>query len=166
MFYDFAVTVPANTPELIPKTQEMKLTAGVIQKVSILFPPGPHGMVKLKLMEGGHQFLPTNPDGYFASDDEVLNIDEFYGLESAPYTLKAIAYSPDTTYNHTLRVRIGILRPEDVEKQSGLMVALKKFLKMVGLGAMVFMLYQFWRSVRLARYKSDAPDWARHWVIQ
>ena len=134
MFYDFAVTVLANTLESAPKEETLKLTAGVIQKVSILFPPGPHGMVKLKLMEGGHQFLPTNPEGYFATDDEVLNIDEFYELKSEPYSLKAVAYSPDTTYPHTISVRIGILRPEEVEKGSGLMVALRKFLKMVGVG--------------------------------
>ena len=134
MFYDFAVTVLANTLESAPKEQTLKLTTGVIQKVSILFPPGPHGMVKLKLLEGGHQFLPTNPEGYFASDDEVLDIDEFHELTSAPYSLKAVAYSPDTIYPHTISIRIGILRPEDVEKGSGLMLALKKFLKMIGLG--------------------------------
>ena len=133
MFYDFAVEVTANTLESAPKEQSLKLTAGVIQRLSILFPPGPHGMVKLKLMEGGHQFLPTNPEGYFATDDEVLNIDEFYELKTEPYTLKAVAFSPGTTYNHTISMRIGILRPEEVEKASGLMAALKKFLKLVGL---------------------------------
>ena len=134
MFYDFAIAVPANTLESAPVEQTLKLTAGVIQKVSLLFPPGPHGMVKLKLMEGGHQFLPTNPEGYFASDDEALNIDEFYELTSEAYSLKAVAYSDGTTYNHTVSVRIGILRPEEVEKSSGLMMALKRFFKLVGIG--------------------------------
>ncbi len=134
MFYDFAVTVTAGTPESSPASQALKLTAGVIQKVSILFPPGPHGMVKLKLMQGGHQFLPTNPDGVFATDDEVLDIDEFYELKSEPYELKAVVYSPGTSYPHTISVRIGILRPEEVERASGLMVSLKKFLKLVGIG--------------------------------
>ena len=134
MFYDFAITVPANTLESAPVSQALKLSMGVIQKVYLLFPPGPHGMVKLKILEGGHQFLPTNPDGYFASDDEVLNIDEYYELISEPYSLKAVAYSPGTTYNHTISVRIGILRPEEVEKSSGLMMALKRFFKLVGIG--------------------------------
>lgn len=134
MFYDFAITVPANTLESAPVVQSLKLTAGVIQKVSILFPPGPHGMVKLRLRENGHQFLPTNPDGYFASDDEVLEIDEFYELTTEPYSLKAVGYSDGTTYNHTISVRIGILRPEEVERSSGLMMALKRFFKLVGIG--------------------------------
>ena len=134
MFYDFAIVIAANTLESAPVEQTLKLTAGVIQKVSLLFPPGPHGMVKLKLMEGGHQFLPTNPEGYFCSDDEVLNIDEFYELTSGDYSLKAVAYSEGTLFPHTISLRIGILRPEEVEKSSGLMMALRRFFKLVGLG--------------------------------
>ncbi len=134
MFYDFAVIVPADTLESAPKKQELKLTAGVIQKVAILYPPGPHGMVKLRLMDGGHQFLPTNPDGYFASDDEALNIDEYYPLSSTPYILQAVAYSPGTNYDHTIAIRIGVLRPEDIETTSPVVTGIKKLLKLVGIG--------------------------------
>lgn len=135
MFYDFAVTVPADTTEAAPLEQDLKLTAGVIQKVSMLFPPGPHGMVRIRLMVGGHQLLPTNPDGYFATDDEALNIDEWYPLDAEPFSLKAVGTSPGTTYPHTISIRIGVLRPDEVEQSSGLMIALKKFLKMVGIGS-------------------------------
>lgn len=134
MFYDFAVTVTANTLENVPKEQEIKLTAGVIQKVHVLYPPGPHGMVKLRIMEGGHQYLPSNPEGYFWSDDEVVKADDEYYELKEPYILKVVAFSPDTTYNHTIGVRISILRPEEIEKQSGLFLLLRKFLKLVGLG--------------------------------
>lgn len=134
MFYNFAITVLANTLESAPKEQEMKLTAGVIQEVNILFPPGLDGMVKLRIMEGGHQFLPTNPEGYFATDNEVIVIPGQYYELKEPYTLKAVAYSPDTTYNHTIDVRIDVIRPEEVEKQSSWIMAIKKFLKLVGVG--------------------------------
>lgn len=134
MFYEYGITVTANTLEASPVTQELKLTAGVIQKVHILFPPGPHGMVKLRLMEGGHQYLPTNPEGYFWSDDEVVKADDEYYHLADPYILKVVAYSPGTTYPHTIGVRISILRPEEIEAQSGWIMAIKKFLKMVGVG--------------------------------
>ena len=134
MFYEFSIEVTANTLESAPKEQELKLCAGVIQKVHVLFPPGPHAMVKLRFKEGGHQYLPTNPEGDIASDDEVWEADDEYHELGSPYILKAVAYSPGTTYNHTLRGRISILRPEEVEKASGIIVALKKFLKLVGLG--------------------------------
>jgi len=132
MFYDFAVTIPAGTTDADPFSQDLNLTAGVIEKVSILFPPGPHGMVKIRLLQGSHQFIPTNPDGYLASDDEALDIDEYYELKAAPYVLTVLGSSPGTTYDHTINIRIGILRPEDVEKTSALTIALKKFLKLIG----------------------------------
>lgn len=134
MFYDFAITVSANTLEASPKTQVLKLTAGVIQQVSILFPPGPHGMVKVRLLHGSHQFIPLNTDGYVSSDDESLDIPEFYPLDAEPYELKFIGYSPGTTYDHTIYIRINVLRPEDVEKTSGIMVQLKRLLKFMGVG--------------------------------
>lgn len=133
MFYDFAFTVPANTLEATLVSQELKLTAGVIQQVKLLFPPGPHGMVKVKIMDGIHQVLPTNPDGYFATDDEVLNIDEHLEVDPSHNSLTAVGYSPGTTYDHTISIRIGILRPEDVEKTSMLASGLKKLLALMGI---------------------------------
>lgn len=132
MYYDFAVTVPANTLDANPHTQELKLTAGVIQNVRVLFPPGPHGMVKVRLMHEAHQFLPTNPDGYFASDNEPITIDEYYTLDAEPFGLTVVASSPGTAYPHTIPIRIGVLRPEEVEASSGLMSALRKFLNLIG----------------------------------
>ncbi len=132
---EYAITIPANTLESAPVEQEMKLTAGVIQRVHILFPPGCHSLVKVRIMEGGHQYLPTNPEGEIASDDEVWKADDEYYELKEPYILKVACYSPGTIYPHDIRIRIGILRPEEVEQASGLMVALKKFLKLVGIGS-------------------------------
>ena len=112
MFYDFAITIPADTLEAAPVTQVLKLTYGVIHEIDVLYPPGPHAMVKLRIKTNGHQLIPTNPDGYLASDDEVVRIPEYYQLFEAPYSLKAIAYSPGTTYPHTLAIRIGVLLPD------------------------------------------------------
>ncbi|MBI2869388.1 MAG: hypothetical protein HYX96_06150 [Chloroflexi bacterium] len=134
MFYDFSFTVPANTPASAPASLEMKLTRGIVHNVKLLFPPGPHGMVKVGILHGLHQFLPTNPDGYFASDDENINIDEHYELTEAPFILKAVGYSPGTTYNHTISIRIGILSPEIIEPYAGVSGMLRKFLKLVGVG--------------------------------
>ena len=134
MFYDFSVTVPANTLDSAPVSQQLKLTEGVVQKVSILFPPGPHGMVKVRIMSDGHQLLPTNPEGYFASDNEIINIDEWYPLGAGSNVLRIIASSPGTSYDHTISGRFGVLRPEEIEAQSGLMSGIKKFLALVGIG--------------------------------
>lgn len=130
---EFAVTIPANTLATAPVTQEMKLTAGVVQRVHILFPPGCVCLVKVRIYEGGHQFLPWNPEGDIATDGEVWRADDEYYELHEPYILKAVCYNLDDTYDHEIRIRIGLLRTEDVEKQSGIMIALKKFLQLVGI---------------------------------
>ncbi len=133
MFYDFAFTVPLNTLDNAPVTQQLKIGKGIIHRVALLFPPGPHGMVKVKLYQGGHQFLPTNPEGSFASDDEILVLDEHYELTSAPYILTAVGSSPGTTYPHTISIRIGLLAPELINPFMGLPGLMQKFLKLVGI---------------------------------
>ena len=133
MFYDFALVIPAATPESAPAGINMKLTAGVIYAVKLLFPPGPHGMVKVRIMEGGHQFLPTNPDGYFASDDEVIDIDEYQELAPGGNELKVTGYSPGTTYPHTIAVRFGILGKDVLSPTVGIGGMLNKLLGFFGL---------------------------------
>lgn len=134
MFYDFALTVPADTQETSPAELRMKLTAGILHNVRILFPPGPHGLVKIRILEDGHQFLPTNPDGYFASDDEAIAIDEYYPLTAEPYTMRAIGYSPGTVYPHTIAIRIGILPSTSLQETTSLNDMLKKMLRFFGVG--------------------------------
>jgi len=134
MFYDFAVTVPAGTPESAPVEQEINLTSGQIQKVHILFPPGPHGLVKVRIFDGGHQYLPTNPDGYFWSDDEVVKAeDEAYDLSGAE-SMKILAYSPGTSYDHTIGVRVSISRPDELTAKNPLVAGLQSLLKLIGVG--------------------------------
>lgn len=134
MFYDFALTIPAATAEASPASVTMKLTAGIIYAVKLLFPPGPHGMVKLRIRHGLHQLLPTNPDGYFASDDEVINIDEYYELKPGQAELTAVGYSPGTTYPHTVAIRVGILDAGTLNPAGGIASMFSKLFRFLGLG--------------------------------
>jgi hypothetical protein len=134
MFYDFAITIPANTPKASPVVTELKLTAGVIHRVEIQFPAGCMGLAHIAINDGLHQLLPTNPDGDFASDDYVIPIDEYYPMPGGDYILTARGWNMDDTYPHTLSVRIGILSGDVIAPLSGLGGALKKFLKLVGIG--------------------------------
>ncbi len=133
MFYDFAIAVPAGTLESAKVEQELHLGAGIIHNVRILFPPGPHAMVRVRLLHWESPFVPTNFDGYLASDDEVIVIDEYFELKTAPYTLKAQLWSPGTTYPHTIDIRVGLLAAEDVNPAAGLGGMLGKLLNFFGI---------------------------------
>lgn len=134
MFYDFAVVVPAGTTEAAPKVETLKLTKGIIHRVEVEFPSGCKGYVSLALYHQEHQVWPTNPSGEFSTSGYTIPIDEHYRLHTKPYSLKARAWSPDATYNHTITVRIGILPQEVLSPLTGLGAMFKKFFKMLGIG--------------------------------
>lgn len=134
MFYDFSVEVPAGRPASNPVIQELKLTAGIIVRVDIGFPRGCNGYVYCRVKQGEHQILPHNPDQVFRWDGEAIECPMYLPLVTAPYTLKVEAYSPSAVYNHTLSIRVALMREEEMYPTTGVMGALRKFLKLVGVG--------------------------------
>ncbi len=129
MFYDFAITVPANTAQASPVTQELKLTGGVIHYVEFSFPSGcaditggAGPLVHVQLRQPEASYLPTNPDGSFAADNYVIKFNEHKELKAGEHTLKAVLWNLDDTYAHTVTIRIGVLQRDAV-----LVLALAKF---------------------------------------
>jgi hypothetical protein len=133
MFYSVDVPVPANTPESAPVLQELKLTAGVINRIEVQCPAGNQALLKSQIYYHEHQAWPTNPDGSFSADDYVIAFDEYFPLDEEPYTVKIKAWNLSTKLPHTVTVRIGVIRPEDVEKSSGFVSGLKNLLRLIGI---------------------------------
>lgn len=134
MFYDFAVTVPASTAEASPVTQGMKLTTGIVHRVEVQFPAGCAGLAHCAVEHDGHQFLPTNPDGDFASDDFTVVIDEHYELKKGNTLMRARAWNDDDTYQHTITIRVGIMDSKLWLTLLKVITGLQKMLKLVGVG--------------------------------
>ena len=110
MLFEYEVAIPANTLANAPVVQTLKLTKGIIHKIEITGDGGEHSLVKVALTEDGHQAFPTNPDGQFHPHWFPIAYDVYHPLQEAPYQLKARAWSPGTTYDHSCIVRIGIER--------------------------------------------------------
>jgi len=134
MFYSFEVVVPADTGEDAPVEQTLKLTRGVIHLVEVRFKYGPNFMVGARLYHEGHQLYPTNPDEDIREDGRAVVFPDYFPLDIAPYALKVRAYSPNTTYPHTIYIRVGVLAEEEVAPMGGLGGMLQKFLSLVGIG--------------------------------
>ena len=132
MFYDFAVTVPAGTLATSPVEQKLKLTEGVILRVDVEFPAGCRGYVSLVLKHEGHQLYPTNPSEQFNTEDFTVGIWDIYPLYTAPYSLTAIAWAPETNYPHTITVRVDEVRAEDLEAILPFLSGLSKLLRLMG----------------------------------
>ena len=132
MFYEFPIVVTAGKTEADPAIEILKLTAGIIHQVSVEFPAGCRGYVYCKLLHQEHQLWPTNPQGAFRGEGYVIPIEEYYPLTTEPFSLKAVAWSPSATYDHTLRVRVGILTEEELEPLRELPEQFQKFFKLLG----------------------------------
>jgi len=112
VIYSWDLTTPANTPENVPKEWTLEMAYGVIHQVNIIFPAGCCGLARIKIFRGVNQVWPSNPESSFAGDDEVVSFREFFSLETKPYQLEAITWNEDDTYDHTIIVRLGLLRRE------------------------------------------------------
>ena len=133
MFYDFAITIEANTTEAEAKETRLELTWGIIHRIEVQFPIGTQALAHCRLLHRRAQKWPTNIDGSFASDGYVIPIDEHFDLTEPPHELTAICWNDDDTYPHTITIRIGILPPEVLTPLTGIGAMLKKFLKLVGI---------------------------------
>jgi hypothetical protein len=137
MLYDFGITVPAGTAENAPIEATLKLTAGLIFYLSVEFPPGCRGYVYAVVKHGGHQLYPTNPQGALNAENFTVQAWDFYPLKEAPYTLKVLGWSPEADYQHTLTVRVNLIRLEDIIKMLPFLEGLQLLMEYMGVPAEV-----------------------------
>jgi len=133
MFYDFSFTIPTTATRADPEVKELKLTYGVVHKVTVSFAPGPHGQVHLIIRQGGHQVLPTNPDETFHYDNYAHVMEERIELFEEPYTLKLEGWGVNCSYSHEVIVGIGILPPERFPEYQKADTRLARLLQLVGI---------------------------------
>lgn len=115
MIYSFAISTDANTAKADEKITKLKLTAGIIHQLDIVFPAGCAGLAYIALFHGLHQVWPTNPDEYFHTDGETLSFKEFFQLPTEPYVIEAKTYNLDDTYNHAIIIRLGMLKQSEIQ---------------------------------------------------
>ncbi|MCK9598669.1 MAG: hypothetical protein M0R06_06485 [Sphaerochaeta sp.] len=109
MFYTYEITVPANTAKRSPREDVVKLTAGVITRVSYRPRPGHAALCHCQVLYHEHQITPTNPDGELHGDTFPIESDEFLELDSIPYDLKIVSWNDDDTYDHTFDISFTVL---------------------------------------------------------
>ncbi|RLI49875.1 MAG: hypothetical protein DRP09_20365 [Candidatus Thorarchaeota archaeon] len=111
MVFEFDLTVPANTPETAKISKTLKLTYGIIHQLEVIFPTGCAGLVKCHINDALHQVWPTNPDGVFKGDGNPIIGRVFHEMDKEPFELQLWAWNEDDTYNHTITVRLWLLKP-------------------------------------------------------
>jgi len=103
------ITIPANTSRINQTSNDLKVSTGVIHRISIVFPAGCAGLAKVALFDGGHPIAPSTNGQYFSGDDRVVDFPEFYEITTGTRTITIKTYNLDDTHNHTIIVEIYIL---------------------------------------------------------
>jgi len=132
--YVLPFTVPANTPEESPLELELKLEEPLITKFELHFPDGCAGMVKVRVFYGIKQIYPKEERTYFSGNNETISFVEYFKGPSVPWKLRVIAFSPGTSYDHSLILRLGTLPEEVAAPGIGLKRFVDAFRRLIGLG--------------------------------
>jgi len=101
VFFSWDITIPADTSESDPLEKDLTLT----------HPPGCHGLVKVRLFRFDSQLIPLTRDEWVTGDGETVPTALRYELLEEPYALKFVGCSPGTRYEHTVTVRVNVMRP-------------------------------------------------------
>lgn len=115
MIYEYDLTIPANTLVSAPVRQIMLIDRGIIHKVEVEFPGGSNKAVLVTIRDALHQVYPTNPDGQLKANNFTISGSEWLEVEEPPYQLEAYGWSPGTTYQHVITIRLYQLPREVLE---------------------------------------------------
>jgi len=109
MFYEVQLTIPPGTPAFAPVRETMPVHPGKVHAVEIIFPDGCTWDVAVVIYLWSQQVWPSNPDAAFHGNNERIAFAEDFLLDQKPYEFEVRGWAPDTRYEHTPIVRIGVL---------------------------------------------------------
>jgi hypothetical protein len=112
MIYTAEVTIPANTAETDPVNQVMNVAKGLVYRVDLFFPPGPAGLAKICILDGGFQVWPQTVGNYLCGDSETIAFDDLYLKDQPPYVFTVRGFNLDDTYGHTVYIKLGLVSEE------------------------------------------------------
>jgi len=129
------LSVPADTPQDDPATEEFNLPAGQIRLVTVEYPLGCNGMVYFQLMQSNNPIVPDEPLTGIVGNDVTLQLPIVYDLEVGKTTLTLRGWSPGTTKAHNLNIGVAILTKLEQSREEEYLKDTTAYLK--GIAAML-----------------------------
>lgn len=109
MVFVKSVTTVKDTLESSPLESFIDVARGLLYRSQIVIPPGPSGLVGIKIFEGGHQMFPVSRDEWLTGDNETVDFGDLYYITTTKTRLRILTYNLDDTYSHKLIVRLGVV---------------------------------------------------------
>lgn len=118
MFYAFRHTVDHTNGYTYPYSTDLKLTAGVIHQVDVLFQDGCSHLVDVQIFQANFQVWPSNRGGTLRGNATVVSFREFYELESGETTLTAVIDADASIQDKDVIIQIGLLPKRIIQPMS------------------------------------------------
>jgi hypothetical protein len=110
--YVIDFNIPKNTTQTSPKTANLVMEAGVVNRVNIIIPPGHAALAGLQIFNNTEQVIPVTSWIKGNDDNLIFDVDiQLTGSGSPPvYQLTLKGYNEDDTYDHTFYVRVWLMK--------------------------------------------------------
>lgn len=112
MFYTFSYTPDASDTEASPHKMELKLSAGVIHQVDILFQDGCYHEEFVQVFHDSLQLWPSNRGEKLRGNATVISFREFHELAPGTSILTAHFWTTLTADFGEILIQIGMLPKE------------------------------------------------------
>lgn len=96
------MTIPGGTLVSTPQTTPLTFNPGIVERIELLVPPGPSGLVGFQIRHSGETVIPHNSSQFIISDGEKITWPIEGYPEGSAWALRA--YNTDV-YSHTLYLR-------------------------------------------------------------
>jgi hypothetical protein len=104
----FDVTIPAATAQAAPVTVALPFDDGELERIEMRWPPGPAGLVGLRIRHSSQVVIPYSGTSWVVSDDEPI----YWPVSGYPATDKWDVLGYNTgAYPHTIQVRLLVNDP-------------------------------------------------------
>ena len=116
--HEVEFTIPVGVTREAPLRKEVTLPRGIVEELDVIFPPGPVGLVGVRVFRGLHQVVPARYADWLIGEDITFTHRTPVELLSEPYVLTLEGYNEDEVYDHTVIFRFTVRSPEpDTEEQ-------------------------------------------------
>jgi len=103
---------------------------GIVHYVEVQIPRGCKDLARCTIWHQEKQVWPTNRDGYFSGDGAFIRFNEAYEVTRGNLHFKVKGWNLDERHNHTIKVRIGLLKKEELFPLWQTFKAIQLFLKL------------------------------------
>ena len=131
MHYSFELDVLASNTADNPAILRVNLGAGILEHIGILFRAGCDCLVKARVYQGAEQIAPTNPSGYYAFDNYIVEGNYHVPFDSGNNEFTLYAWADGAHHQHTLRFLFDVRDPEELTPAESFQVIAKSLSEFV-----------------------------------